>query len=89
MVTYQLYGAPSRAYAPPAQLDAREPYGVVVKSFGPSVADTANRYFVRGVEVQRLFVVNDRGHLLCVFPNGRQMYVNPQNLQRKPRSATN
>jgi len=61
----------------------------IVAVFGPQFKDTTNRYFVRGVEVQRLHITqfNQRGqeYHLCRFPDGRDMFVNEGNIRAKRR----
>lgn len=62
----------------------------VVAIWGPLGKDLANVFTVRGVEIQRLDVTktNDRGqiHRLCIFPDGREMWVNEGNIitRRRP-----
>ena len=62
----------------------------IVAVYGPLGKDIANAWYVRGVEVSRLDIVqtNQRGqsHRLCVFPGGHQQWVNEGNLigRRRP-----
>jgi hypothetical protein len=59
----------------------------IIAVWGPLGKDLAYKFFVRGVEIQRMDITkhNDRGQMfrLCRFPDGRDMWVNEGNIASK------
>lgn len=59
---------------------------VIVAIWGPSYQDKTHTYNVRGVPVGRTTVSETRGgriYRICVFPDGRTMWVNEGNISSR------
>ena len=73
-----------KVYGPPARLDAKESYSTVLASYGPTQWEEMHLCTVNGVKVQKTRLhAESRRHVLCIFPDGREMFVAEKNIRAK------